>query len=135
MHTELRRPGVTLELLHLEYLAAHRTATGIRRSAGITALRRSSAPSMRQSTGRARKRFVDYAGSGRRWWTRRPASCPRRTLRRRARGLHYTYAEATSRSAAVDFIQSHTRAVEYFGGVSAVVVPDQLRTAWSIRVV
>src|SRR5207245_2656526 len=28
----------------------------------------------------------------------------------------------------VDFIQSHTRTVEYFGGVSAVVVPDQLRT-------
>jgi transposase len=31
IHTELRRPGVTLELLHLEYLTAH--ADGYRYSA------------------------------------------------------------------------------------------------------
>jgi transposase len=41
---------------------------------------------------------------------------------------NYTYAEATLTQRSVDFIQSHTQAVEYFGGVSAVVVPDQLRT-------
>ena len=36
MHTELRRPGVTLELLHLEYLAAH--PDGYRYSAFLRAL-------------------------------------------------------------------------------------------------
>ena len=41
---------------------------------------------------------------------------------------NYTYAEATLTQRSVDFIQSHTRTVEHFGGVSAVVVPDQLRT-------
>ena len=37
-------------------------------------------------------------------------------------------AQDTLTQRSVDFIQSHTRTVEYFGGVSAVVVPDQLRT-------
>ncbi|MBA3886117.1 MAG: transposase [Acidobacteria bacterium] len=41
---------------------------------------------------------------------------------------NYTYAEATLTQRSVDFIQSHTRTVEYFGGVSVMVVPDQLRT-------
>ena len=41
---------------------------------------------------------------------------------------NYTYAEATLTQRSVDLIHSHTRTVEYLGGVSAVVVPDQLRT-------
>ncbi len=41
---------------------------------------------------------------------------------------NYTFAEATPTQRSRDFIQSHTRAVEYFGGVTLVMVPDQLRT-------
>ena len=40
----------------------------------------------------------------------------------------YTYAEATNTQRTPDFIASQTRAVEYFGGVPAVVTPDQLRS-------
>ncbi len=63
MHTELRRPGVTLELLHLEYLAAH--PDGYRYSAFCGHYRRWLAQqrtSMRQVHTAGEKTFVDYAG-------------------------------------------------------------------------
>jgi transposase len=130
MHTELRRPGVTLELLHLEYLAAH--PDGYRYSAFCGHYRRWLAQqrtSMRQVHTAGEKTFVDYAGQ-------RPSLVDPATGALVAVELfvavlgasNYTYADATLTQRSVDFIQSHTRAVEYFGGVSAVVVPDQLRT-------
>jgi hypothetical protein len=36
IHTELRRPGVTLQLLHLEYLEKHPEGYGTRNSANTT---------------------------------------------------------------------------------------------------
>jgi transposase len=62
-HTELRRPGVTLELLHLEYLAVH--PDGYRYSAFCGHYRRWLAQqrtSMRQVHTAGEKTFVDYAG-------------------------------------------------------------------------
>ncbi|MBN1653089.1 MAG: transposase [Deltaproteobacteria bacterium] len=41
----------------------------------------------------------------------------------------YCYAEATMSQKGYDFIHSHVRAFEYFGGVSEVLVPDQLKSA------
>ena len=130
MHTELRRPGVTLELLHLEYLAAH--PDGYRYSAFCGHYRRWLArqrTSMRQVHTAGEKMFVDYAGH-------RPsvvdpatgAIVPVELFVAVLGASNYTYAEATLTQRSVDFIQSHTRTVEYLGGVSAVVVPDQLRT-------
>ena len=63
MHTELRRPGVTLELLHLEYLALH--PDGYRYSAFCGHYRRWLArqrSAMRQVHTAGEKTFVDYAG-------------------------------------------------------------------------
>jgi len=130
MHTELRRPGVTLELLHLEYLAAH--PDGYRYSAFCGHYRRWLAQqrtSMRQVHTAGEKTFVDYAGQ-------RPslvdpatgAIVPVELFVAVLGASNYTSAEATRTQRSVDFIQSHTRTVEYFGGVSTVVVPDQLRT-------
>src|SRR5258708_7062044 len=130
MHTELRRQGVTLELLHLEYLAAH--SDGYRYSAFCGHYRRWLAQqrsSMRQVQTAGEKTFVDYAGQ-------RPSLVdpatgeivPVELFVAVLGASNYTYAEATLTQRSVDFIQSHTRTVEYWGGVSAVVVPDQLRT-------
>jgi hypothetical protein len=41
---------------------------------------------------------------------------------------NYTYAEATAPQQTADLLLAHAHAVEYFGGVPQVVVPDQLRT-------
>jgi transposase len=130
IHQELRRPGVTLELLHVEYLAAH--PTGYRYSAFCAryrAWRARQRLSMRQVHTAGEKAFVDYAGQ-------RPTIVDSTTGEVIAVELfvavlgasNYTFAEATRSQQSADWIASHVRAVEYFGGVPAVWVPDQLRT-------
>jgi transposase len=130
MHRELRRPGVTLELLHVEYLAAH--PSGYRYSAFCARYRAWRArlrPSMRQVHRAGEKAFVDYAGQ-------RPALVDVATGEVVSVELfvavlgasNYTYAEATRTQQSADWIASHTHAVDYFGGVPGAWVPDQLRT-------
>src|SRR4051794_7621449 len=63
LHIELRRPGVTLALLHVEFLTAH--PDGLRYSAFCDRYRawsKRSSPVMRQVHVAGDKLFVDYAG-------------------------------------------------------------------------
>ncbi|MGV3517687.1 IS21 family transposase [Luteitalea sp.] len=130
IHRELRRPGVTLELLHVEYLAAH--PTGYRYAAfcgRYRAWRARQRLSMRQVHVAGEKAFVDYAGQ-------RPALVdlttgevvPVELFVAVLGASNYTFAEATATQQSADWIASHTRAAAYFGGVPAVWIPDQLRT-------
>ena len=130
MHRELRRPGVTLELLHVEYLAEH--PAGYRYSAFCRRYRAWQARqrrSMRQVHTAGEKAFVDYAGM-------RPTLVdpttgeviPMELFVAVLGASNYTFAEATRTQQSADWIASHTRAVEFFGGVPALWVPDQLRT-------
>jgi transposase len=130
IHTELRRTGVTLELLHLEYLQQH--PDGYRYSAFCAHYRgwvERQRRSMRQVHRAGDKLFVDYSG-------KRPEVVDATTGAVRAVELfvavlgasNYTYADATETQRTADFIQSHSRALEYLAGVPALVVPDQLRT-------
>jgi transposase len=134
IHQELRRPGVTLELLHVEYLGA--SPTGYRYSAfceRYRAWRARQRLSMRQVHKAGEKAFVDYAGQ-------RPTIVDVATGEVVAVELfvavlgasNYTFAEATRTQQSADWIASHVRAVEYFGGVPAVWVPDQLRTGVTV---
>jgi transposase len=134
IHQELRRPGVTLELLHVEYLAAH--PTGYRYSAfcdRYRAWRARQRLSMRQVHKAGEKAFVDYAGTT-------PTVVDAATGEVIAGELfvavlgasNYTFAEATRTQQSADWITSHVHAVEYFGGVPAVWVPDQLRTGVTV---
>lgn len=43
-----------------------------------------------------------------------------------------TYVEATLTQRMHDFVSSHVRVLEYFGGATEVLVPDQLRSAVSV---
>ncbi len=129
IHTELRRTGVTLELLHLEYLQQH--PDGYRYSAFCAHYRDWLARqrlSMRQLHKAGEKLFVDYSG-------KKPdiveaatgVVCPVELFVAVLGASNYTYAEATATQRSADFIQSHCRAVEFLGGVPALVVPDQLK--------
>jgi transposase len=129
IHTELRRTGVTLELLHLEYLQQH--PDGYRYSAFCAHYRDwlgRQRLSMRQLHKAGEKLFVDYSG-------KKPdiveaatgIVCPVELFVAVLGASNYTYAEATATQRRADFIQSHCRAVEYLGGVPALVVPDQLK--------
>ena len=130
IHTELRRTGVTLELLHLEYLQQH--PDGYRYSAFCAHYRDWLARqrlSMRQLHKAGEKLFVDYSG-------KKPEIVEAATGIVRPVELfvavlgasNYTYAEATETQRTADFIPSHSRTVEYLGGVPSLIVPDQLRT-------
>lgn len=133
VHLELRRKGVTLELLHLEYLEAH--PDGYRRSRYCELYREwlaKQSPTMRQTHRAGERIFVDYAGM-------RPEIVDPTTGRITHVELfvgvlgasNFAYAEATRTQQVEDFIASHVRMFAAFGGVSAMLVPDQLRSAVS----
>jgi transposase len=115
IHTELRRAGVTLELLHLEYLQAH--PDGYRYSAFCRHYRDwlgRQRLSMRQVHKAGDKLFVDYSG-------KKPEIVDSLTGVVRPVELfvavlgasNYTYAEATETQRSADFSQSHGRTLEY----------------------
>lgn len=131
MHTELRRTGVTLELLHLEYLREH--PQGYRYTAFCEVYRRwlaRSGVTMRQHHKAGDKAFVDY--SGKRLHVIDPTTGEVHDVELFVAVLgasNLTFAEATRTQRIADFVRSHVHAFEYFGGVPRVTVPDQLRSA------
>jgi transposase len=133
VHVERRRPGVTLELLHMEYL--QREPDGYRYSWFCHeymewAKRRNA--TMRQVHRAGEKLFVDYAGKKPSMWD--PTTGERITVELFVGVLgasNYTYAEATRTQRGPDWIASHVRAFRFFGGVPEAVVPDQLRSGVS----
>lgn len=130
IHTELRGVGVTLELLHLEYLAEHQN--GYRYSAFCAHYRRwleLRRLSMRQVHKAGEKAFVDYSGKKPHLIDPVTGELVEVELFVAVLGAsNYTFADATATQRTDDFLLGHVHAVEYFGGVPAVVVPDQLRT-------
>ena len=133
IHSELKRNGVTLQLLWEEYLQVH--PGGYRYTQFCEIYRqwaRRLRPSMRQVHRAGEKTFVDFSG-------KRPTRVDRRTgeIRRvelfvavlGASGL--TYAEATETQQLPDWVGAHIRMVEYFGGATTLWVPDQLKSAVS----
>jgi transposase len=131
MHAELRRPGVTLELLHLEYLREH--PNGYRYTAFCDAYRRwldARGLVMRQHHKAGDKTFVDYSGAKPHVVDRTTGEVIEVELFVAVLGAsNLTYAEATRTQTMGDFIASHVRAFAYFEGATRIVVPDQLRSA------
>jgi transposase len=130
---ELRRPGVTLQLLWIEYKS--RCPEGLQYSAFCTHYRawRSQVDRVMRQTHRAgEKLFVDYAGQtlpiiDRATGEIRPAQIFVAVLG----ASSYTFAEATWTQGLADWLGSHARAFRFFGGVPEVVVPDNLKSGVS----
>lgn len=131
VHAELSKKGVTRQLLWQEYKAAH--PDGLRYTAFCIHYRvwlQSRDAVLRQTHAPGDKCFVDYAG---------PTAdvLDRRTGEIRAAQVFvavlghssYTYAEATWTQTIADWIGAHVRALEFFGGVPAAFVPDNLKSA------
>ena len=130
IHAERRRPGVTLELLHLEYLERHPDGYRYTRFCDLYRrwLRRRRL-SMRQVHRAGDKCFVDYAGQKPRLIDPATGAIGEVELFAAVLGAsNYTYAEATRTQQVPDWIASHARAFAYFGGVTAAVVCDQLKS-------
>jgi transposase len=131
MHLELRRRGVTLALLHVEYLTAH--PDGLRYTAFCTRYRewhKRQSPVMRQVHVAGDKLFVDYAGMRPRIVDPVTGEVTDVELFVAVLGAsNYTFAEATRTQQVPDFIGSVTRALAFLGGVPRAIVPDQLKSA------
>jgi transposase len=134
IHSERQKSKkVTLDLLHLEYLVAH--PDGYKYTAFCDRYRRwlkKQQLSMRQVHRVGEKMFVDYSGAT------VAVVDPKTGESRKAEvfvavlgASSYTFVEATWTQQLPDWTASHARAVEYFGGVTQVWVPDQLRSAVS----
>jgi transposase len=130
LHAELKRVGVTLQLLHLEYLEEH--PDGYRYSRFCDRYRawaKKRGLVMRQVHRAGEKLFVDYAGKKPGWVDRRTGEFVPAELFVAVLGAsNFTYAEVTATQQSSDFIQSHVRALEFLGGVPGAIVPDQLRS-------
>lgn len=136
IHSELKRKGVTLQLLWGEYCRVH-GARAYRYTQYCEHYRRWKARqrrSMRQVHIAGEKMFIDYCG-------------PTMPVIDRATGEErqaqvfvavlgassYTFAEATWTQALPDWIGSHVRAFAFFGGVPELLVPDNLLSGVSDR--
>lgn len=130
VHKELRRVGVTLELLHQEYLEEH--PNGLRYTAFCEVYRRwhrTSGVVMRQAHKAGEKVFVDYSGNKPHYVDPATGEVIEVELFVAVLGAsNYTYAEATATQQVADFIGSHVRAFAYFEGVPLITVPDQLKS-------
>lgn len=131
IHIELKRVGVTLELLHLEYLEKH--PDGYKYTKFCKSYRkwlRKRTPTMRQRHVAGDKMFVDYSGKRPRIVDRVTGEVTEVELYVAVLGAsNYTYAEATYTQTVGDFVASTIRALEFFGGAPNAIVPDQLKSA------
>jgi transposase len=130
LHLERSRPGVTLELLHLEYL--EKNPGGYRYTQFCEHYRRwlkKRRLSMRQVHRAGEKLFVDYSGKKPHVVDPKTGECTDVELFVAVLGAsNYTFAEATLTQRGPDWMGSHVRAFEYLGGVPGAVVPDQLKS-------
>ena len=126
---ELKRPTVTLEVLHLEYL--EKEPTGYRYSRFCDHYNEWLAKqrlSMRQEHRAGEKLFIDYSG-------RKAAVIDPVTGEVSEAEVYvavlgassYVYAEATWTQQLADFVGSTVRALEYIGGVPGALVIDNLK--------
>jgi len=131
IHQELRKKGVTLQLLWQEYKEIHPTGYQYtqfcdyyRKFAGKLDL------SLRQHHKAGDRLFVDYAGQT--IPVKDPGTGEVRTAQIFVAVLgasNYTYAEAAYSQDLPSWVSAHIRAFEFFGGVPAVIVPDNLKSA------
>lgn len=131
IHREMRRPGVTLELLHLEYLQAN--PEGYRYTAFCNRYRHwlgRQGPVLRQIHRAGEKLFVDYSGNRAHFFDPLTSAKIEVELFVAVLGAsNLTYATTTLTQRMHDFVMSHVKAFAYFGGVARATVPDQLKSA------
>jgi transposase len=129
IHQELKRPGVTLQLLWEEYqrgcdLAYKYTSFCVKYRAWAAALKRS----MRQTHIAGERLFVDYAGQSVPVIDAATGEIRRAQIFVAVLGAsNYTYACATATQTGADWVGSIIGALEFIGGVPRLIVPDQTR--------
>jgi len=132
VHQELKRKGVTLQLLWEEYHAAH-GERAFKYSQFCLHYQRfgdSLARSMRQSHRAGEKLFIDYSGDTVAVIDAVTGEIAQAQIFIASMGASkYTYAEATWTQGLADWIASHIRMLEHLGCVPEILTPDNLKSA------
>lgn len=131
VHLELRKKGVTLRLLWMEYLESYPQGYGYSQFCQL--YRNWSGkfkPTMRLNHKAGEKLFVDYAGQTISVIDPKTGEIQEAEIFVAVLGASsYTYAEAQWHQDLPNWIGGHVRAYEFLGGVTEIVVPDNLRAA------
>jgi transposase len=127
---ELRKKAVTLRLLWREYREVQPDGLGYTQfCVQFRAYQKQISPTMRQIHKAGEKVFVDYAGMTVPWFDTETGEIHQAQIYVGSLGAsQYTFAEASPSQQLPDWIQSHVRMWEYFGGISQIVVPDNLKS-------
>jgi transposase len=141
VHRELRRTGVTLQQLWIEYREAAASTGEVSGAAPYSysqfcdlfaTFREKVDVTMRQVHRAGEKIFIDYSGKKLCIWSPVTGEAIEVELFVTVLGAsNYTYAEASRTQQLEDFCASTVRAFEFIGGVPKIAVPDQLRSAVS----
>jgi transposase len=127
---EKKRKGVTLQLLWHEYRSIEPSGYSYSQFAEhYRRWRMTLDPVLRQEYRAGDRAFVDYAGLTVDIVDPRTGDARTAQIFVAALGAsNYTYVEATWTQQLPDWIASHVRLLEYFGGVPALIIPDNLRS-------
>ena len=134
IHQELKRPHLTKQLLWEEYTQQYpnRSLSYSRFCDRYKVWVGKQKRSMRQLHKAGEKCFVDYAGATVPAINAETGEIREAQVFVAALGAsNYTYAEATWTQSLPDWLASHVRMLEYFGGCTAVIVPDNLKSGVS----
>jgi|WetSurMetagenome_2_1015567.scaffolds.fasta_scaffold47594_2 transposase len=131
IHKELKRKGVTLQLLWIEYKQQY--PEGYQYSRFCELYQRWAETldlSLRQEYRAGEKLFVDFAGKGIEVINPLTGEIKEAEIFVAVLGAsNYTYAEALESQDIPSWINAHIHAFEYFGGVARITIPDNLKSA------
>ena len=131
IHEELKRRHVTRLLLWEEYRAVYPVGLGYTQFCErYNRWRQKLSVTMRQVHKAGEKMFVDYSGLRMDIIDRRSGEVRKAEIFVACLGASgYSYAEASHSQKKASFINSHVKAFNFFGGVTAILVPDNLKSA------
>jgi transposase len=133
IHTELRRRGVTRQLLWEEYRQQHPDGLGYSQFCQLyKEYKKSITVTMRQVHKAGEKLFIDYSGDTVPYVDSVSGETRQAEVFVAVLGASsYTFAEASADQKKFSFINSHIHAFTYFGGVPKLLIPDNLKSAVS----
>ena len=131
IHKEIVKKGVTFELLWYEYKDIHPDGYGLSQfKEYYYRYKKRLNPSMRQTHIPGDKLFVEYSGLTMNVIDQFTGEVSKVQIFVAVLGASgYTFVHATKSQTLKDFILSHTKAFDFFGGVPNVLVPDNLKSA------
>jgi transposase len=130
IHNELRKKGMTLQLLWREYRIQYPDGVGYSMFCHhYGAYRKTINPIMRQRYKAGEKAFVDYSGMKIEWLHTDGEILTAEIFVGCLGASQLIYTEATATQQLPDWINSHINMFEFFGGVPEIIVPDNLRSA------